>query len=129
MVFRLVADAVMLLHFGFLAIVAVGGYLAWRWPRLAVAHAAAVAWAALSVGAGVACPLTAWEDGARRRAGELGLPGGFVDTYLTGVVYPERHLVAAQLLVAASVAVAWAGLAVRRRARRPAALSRGRRAG
>jgi Protein of Unknown function (DUF2784) len=115
MVYRLVADTVMLVHFGFLAFLAVGGFLVWRWPRLAVAHVAAVAWGALSVGAGLACPLTGWEDLARRRAGEQGLPRGFVDTYLTGVVYPERHLEVAQLLVAAAVAVAWAGLVLRRR--------------
>ena len=88
MLYRLLADAVMLAHFGFLVFLALGGFLAWRHPRVLVLHIAAVGWAALSV-AGMDCPLTAWEDDLRRLAGEPGLPRGFIDTYLTGVVYPR----------------------------------------
>ena len=115
MLYRLLADAVMLAHFGFLAFLAVGGFLAWRWPRVLVAHAAAVVWGALSVFAGLDCPLTGWEDELRRLGAEPGLPAGFVDTYLTGVVYPREHLRAAQLLVAGLIAASWLGLAVRAR--------------
>jgi hypothetical protein len=113
--YQQLAELVMLLHFGFLAYVALGGFLAWRWPWLIVPHAVAVVWGALNATAGIPCPLTAWEDAARGRAGELGLSRGFIDTYLTGVVYPEEHLLTAQLLVAALVAVSWAGFLVRRR--------------
>lgn len=113
--YRLLAELVMLLHFGFLAYVALGGFLAWRRPWAIVPHAAAVVWGALNATVGIPCPLTAWEDAARRRAGELGLPRGFVDTYLTGVVYPEEHLLTAQLLVAALVMVSWAGFVLRMR--------------
>jgi Protein of Unknown function (DUF2784) len=113
--YQLLAELVMLLHFGFLAYVALGGFLAWRWPWLIVPHAVAVVWGALNATAGIPCPLTAWEDAARGRAGELGLSRGFIDTYLTGVVYPEEHLLTAQLLVATLVAVSWAGFLVRRR--------------
>jgi uncharacterized protein DUF2784 len=113
--YQLLAELVMLLHFGFLAYVTLGGFLAWRWPWLAVPHVVAVVWGALNATVGIPCPLTAWEDAARGRAGELGLPRGFIDTYLTGVVYPEEHLLTAQLLVATLVAVSWAGFLVRRR--------------
>jgi Protein of Unknown function (DUF2784) len=112
--YRILADVVMLVHFGFLAFLALGGFLAWRFRWVLVPHATAVAWAVLSV-AGVECPLTGWEDELRRLAGEQGLPRGFVDTYLTGVVYPQDHLLAAQLLVAGLVTVSWVGLAVRGR--------------
>ena len=105
----------MLVHFGFLLFLAVGGFLAWRWPRLLVAHVAAAGWGLLSVLAGVECPLTAWEDALRRRAGAAGLERGFIDTYLTGVVYPAEHLRTAQLLLAGLVVVSWAGVAARRR--------------
>lgn len=108
------ADAVMLAHFGFLVFLAVGGFLAWRFRWVIVPHAAAVVWAVLSV-AGVECPLTGWEDGLRRLAGQDGLPSGFIDTYVTGVVYPQEHLLAAQLLVAGLVTASWVGLAVRSR--------------
>jgi hypothetical protein len=106
------ADAVMLVHFGFLVFLALGGFLAWRFRWVFVPHAAAVAWAVCSL-AGAACPLTAWEDGLRRRGGEQGLPRGFVDTYLTGVIYPPDDLLAAQLLLAGLAAASWVGLAVR----------------
>ena len=110
--YRLLADAVMLAHFGFLVFLALGGFLAWRHRWVLVPHIAAVGWAALSV-VGMDCPLTAWEDDLRRLAGEQGLPRGFIDTYLTGVVYPEAYLRPAQFLVAALIATSWAGLAVR----------------
>jgi len=114
-VYRLLADAVMLAHFGFLVFLAVGGFLAWRYRWLIGLHAAAVTWGVLSVFAGIACPLTAWEDRFRRLAGEQGLTSGFIDAYLTGVIYPREHLLTVQLLVAGAVVVSWAGFALRRR--------------
>jgi hypothetical protein len=113
-----VADVVMLVHLGFLLYVALGGFLAWRYRWLIVPHVAAAGWGLVSATVGVACPLTAWEDAARRRAGEQGLPRGFVDTYLTGVVYPADRLVEAQLLVATIVLVSWTGFTLRERRRR-----------
>ncbi|HYH29058.1 MAG TPA: DUF2784 domain-containing protein [Pseudonocardia sp.] len=115
--YQLLAELVMLLHFGFLVYVSLGGFLAWRRPWLIVPHAAAAAWGAITATVGIPCPLTAWEDAARRRAGEAGLERGFIDTYLTGVVYPQEHLLTAQLLVAVLVAVSWTGLVVRLRRR------------
>ena len=115
MAYRILGEAVMLAHFGFLVFVALGGFLAWRWPRVLVAHAAAVAWGALSVFAGAECPLTEWEDRFRRLGGEQGLPAGFIDTYLTGVIYPRETLFTMQILVAGMVAASWLGLAVRHR--------------
>ncbi|WP_219420084.1 DUF2784 domain-containing protein [Pseudonocardia nigra] len=115
--YQLLADAVMLVHFGFLAYVALGGFLAWRRPWAIVPHAAAAAWGLVSATIGIECPLTAWEDAARQQAGERGLPRGFIDTYLTGVVYPADRLLEAQLLVAALVVVSWVGFALRARRR------------
>ena len=62
MVYRLLADAVMVAHFAFLVFLALGGFLAWRYRWVFVPHAAAVGWAMLSI-AGAECPLTGWEDG------------------------------------------------------------------
>ncbi|MCE3554413.1 DUF2784 domain-containing protein [Pseudonocardia sp. RS11V-5] len=114
MAYRFLADAVMLVHFTFLAFVALGGFLAWRWPRVIVLHAAAVGWGLVSVFAHVECPLTAWEDRFRRLAGEQGLARGFIDTYLTGVIYPREYLSAIQLAIGCLVAASWAGLVLRR---------------
>ncbi len=115
MAYRWLADALMLAHVGFLCYVGLGGFLAWWRPWLVVPHAIAATWGALTVTVGLTCPLTAWEDQARRLAGQRGLPRGFIDTYLTGVVYPQRFLPVAQLLVATAVVVSWVGLALIRR--------------
>jgi Protein of Unknown function (DUF2784) len=109
--YRVLADAVMLAHFGFLIFLALGGFLAWRFRWVLVPPIGAVVWAVLSV-AGAECPLTGWEDGLRRLGGEHGLPRGFIDTYLTGIIYPQEYLRVAQLLVAGLVATSWVGLAV-----------------
>jgi Protein of Unknown function (DUF2784) len=125
MAYALAADVVMLAHVTFLLYVALGGFLAWYRPWLIVPHAAAATWGLLSATVGMRCPLTAWEDAARRHAGEHGLSRGFVDTYLTGVVYPADRLLEAQLLVASIVLVSWVGYAVRLRRRRSAAARQG----
>jgi hypothetical protein len=121
--YRLLATLVLILHFGYLAYVVLGGFLAWRWPRTGWSHAAAVAWAATIVAAdllagGITCPLTYAEDWARRRAGDAPLTTGFIDRYLEGVVYPERYATLAQAIVAAVVLGSWAGFAARRRGAR-----------
>ena len=115
MVYRFLADAVMLTHIAFLVFLALGGFVAWGFRWLIVPHVAAAGWGLVSVLVGIGCPLTGWEDRLRRGAGEAGLSGGFVDTYLTGVVYLQDHLVTARLLVAGLVAASWVGFAVRHR--------------
>ncbi|MFC7107487.1 DUF2784 domain-containing protein [Nonomuraea rubra] len=74
MMYRLLADAAMVVHFAFLLYMAVGGFLAWRWRRTIWAHLAVAAWGVLSVVAGVECPLTLAEDWARHGAGQEGYP-------------------------------------------------------
>lgn len=113
------ADAVMLVHFGFLLFVAFGGFLAWRYRAILPLHVAAIGWASLSVFVGMACPLTTLENRFRELAGRSTLePGGFIDTYLTDVVYPQAHLRTLQALVAILIVVSWIGvLALRSRGR------------
>jgi hypothetical protein len=104
-------------HFLFLGYLTAGGFLAWRWRHTIWAHLAVAAWGLISITVGVVCPLTVLEDWARRRAGEPGLTGGFIDHYLTGVIYPRRYTLLVQALVAACVAASWLGLYLRRRRR------------
>lgn len=114
------ADVTMVAHFAFLVFLVVGGFLAWRWPKVIYAHLAMVAWGVLITVFSIDCPLTGPEDYFRRKAGEEGLGAdGFINTYLTGVVYPEEHLNLVRAAVAIMVLVSWIGFAVlsRRRAR------------
>lgn len=120
MLYRALADLVVVVHLGFIAFVVVGGFLAWRWPRVLWLHLPVVAWALTIVVFSVECPLTPLENHLRHLAGQRGYSGGFIDHYLTGVLYPGRFIVLARALVAAAVLLAYAGLLVRhRRAHRP----------
>lgn len=118
MVFRVLAEATMTVHFAFLVYVVAGGFLAWRWPWAIWPHLVLAGWGFSTIVFGFDCPLTHIENWARREAGEQGLSTGFIDTYLTGVVYPERYTTLLQALAGLVVLVSWAGFVIRRR--RPA---------
>lgn len=87
--FALLADLTLALHLGFIAFVLGGGFLVGRWPRLAVPHLAAAAWGAFVAMTGRVCPLTPLETWFRERAGQSGYEGGFLEHYLTRIIYPE----------------------------------------
>ena len=110
-----VADVVVVAHLAYLVFVAVGGILAWRWPRLLWVHVAAVAWAVSILLLGQDCPLTDLQRHAERRAGEPLDDRGFVDRYLEGVVVPERYTTALRILMGALIAVGWIGCWTRHR--------------
>lgn len=124
MVFRLLADAVVLLHLGFVLFVVLGGLLVLRWPRLAWAHVPAALWGGAIELGGWICPLTPLENELRERAGAATYEGGFVEHYLLPLLYPaalDRDLQTALgigVLVLNAAVYTWIGW--RRRAdRRP----------
>ena len=103
------ADLIVVLHLAYLAFVAVGGILAWRWPRLLWVHVAAVGWAVSILLVGQDCPLTDLQRAAERRAGEAPDGRGFVDRYLEGVLFPERCTTALRVLMGALIVIGWVG--------------------
>jgi hypothetical protein len=117
--YRLAADAVVGLHFGFILFVIGGGFLTWRRPRLAWVHLPVALWGALIEFAGWICPLTPLENALRRAAGDAGYQGGFIEHYLIPVIYPAGLTPAVQLGLGAAVlainGVAYAFLLKRRR--------------
>jgi hypothetical protein len=113
-VYRLIADGVVLFHLGFILFVAFGGIVAWRWPKAFWLHLASVAWGAGIVAIGWDCPLTPLEKHFRRLGGEQGYSGGFVDRYVEGVIYPERYTTLLRYLVGATITIGWLGLYLRR---------------
>ncbi len=88
MPYRLLADAVLLLHLGFILFVVFGALLAARRRRWLPVHLAAAGWGFLVEATGTVCPLTWAELHFRRLAGEAGFEGGFVDHYLLPLIYP-----------------------------------------
>ena len=115
MVYRALADAVVVVHVAFIVFVAAGGLLAWRWPRVLWAHVPAVAWGLGGVTVGVDCPLTPLEKALRRRGGEPAYEGGFVDRYVEGVMFPESFTPVLRAVAAALIVAGWAGALVRAR--------------
>jgi hypothetical protein len=87
--YGLLADLVMVLHFGYILLVVLGGFVALRWHRFALLHVPAVIWALiLELNPGTLCPLTPLEQTLRSRAGESAYTGGFIEHYLSPIIYP-----------------------------------------
>lgn len=88
MIYRLLADSVLIVHLLFISFVIFGGLAVLRSPRIALVHIPAACWGAYIELAGGLCPLTVIEVGFRRMAGETGYSGSFVEHYLLPVIYP-----------------------------------------
>ena len=106
MLYRAAADLVLLLHLGFVLFVALGGLLLLRWSRLVYAHLPAAVWGAWIEFSGGECPLTPLEQYLRRRGGETGYTGGFIEHYLTAAIYPSGLTRGTQMVLGAMVVVA-----------------------
>lgn len=89
MTYRVLADAVLVLHLVFILFVVLGGWLVAIRPKLIWLHLPVVAWGALVEIMGLTCPLTPLENWLRDRGGETGYSGGFIDHYLTPLMYPS----------------------------------------
>jgi hypothetical protein len=113
----LLADALLVVHFGFVlfvvggfALILAGGAAGWGWVRnrsFRITHLAAILFVAAESLAGVACPLTVWEDALRRA--ESGGPS-FVGRWVGRLLYydfPEWVFAVAYVLFAAAVIAAW----------------------
>ena len=121
MIDRGLADLVVAVHLAYIAFIPLGGFLAWKWPRIVPVHLAAVAAALISVTVHYDCPLTGLEKTLRRHGGETPYRNGFVDHYLTGHIYPHGADAYVQLLVAACIVVSYAHILTKwqRTRRRP----------
>jgi nitrite reductase/ring-hydroxylating ferredoxin subunit len=119
MLYRLLADGVVLLHLLFVAFVLLGSLAAMRNLRWACLHLPAAAWGAWIEFSGGACPLTPLENWLRFQGGSAGYSGGFVEHYLLPVLYPAALTRTTQIGMGLLVVVVNGlvyGYAVRRRA-------------
>ncbi len=104
--YRLLTDLVVTLHFAFLLFVVGGGFLARRYRWLVAPHLLAAAWGVYVEGMpGVICPLTPLENALALRAGGAGYSGSFIEHYLVPIIYPDGLTRAAQWMLAALVVV------------------------
>jgi hypothetical protein len=86
--YRLLADAIVVVHLGFVVFVVCGGLLVlWR-PWAALGHLPAAVWGVSVELTGGICPLTPLENRLRALGGESAYSGDFVERYLMPVLYP-----------------------------------------
>ncbi len=105
MLYRVLADLVMLTHAAFVLFVLLGGLLAVRWPRAAWVHLPAAAWGAAVEFFGWFCPLTPLEYSLRRLGGSAGSSGSFVANHVLPIIYPAELTRELQLLLGSAVVV------------------------
>jgi len=103
MLYSILADIVVAIHFLFILFVALGALFVLKWPWVMYLHLPAAGWGALIMFMGWICPLTPLENRLRISAGEAGYSGGFIDQYLMPVIYPAGLTREMQI---------WLGLAV-----------------
>lgn len=118
--YRLLADAVLLLHFavvifvvGGLALILVGNLRGWRWVNrlwFRLAHVTAIGVVVVQAWLGQLCPLTVLESWLRRQAGEAGYHASFVEHWVQRVLFYEAPFwvfSAAYTVFGLLVAAAW----------------------
>jgi hypothetical protein len=105
-VYRALADLVVVLHLAFIGFAVAGGLLSlcWRWAPFV--HLPAAFWGVFVEVTGGVCPLTPLENALRRAAGDAGYSGGFIESWVVPVVYPPGLSPPVQLLLAGVVVLA-----------------------
>ena len=121
MLYRTLADGLVLFHVAFVLFVALGGLLVLRWKRLAWVHVPCAIWGTLVEFGGWICPVTPLEVRLRVLGGEEGYTGGFIENYILPLLYPveltRAHQIGLGTLVLAANLLAY-GLVVRKLGRR-----------
>jgi hypothetical protein len=106
-VYRLLTDLTVAVHFAFLIFIVAGGLLARRHRWLVIPHLLAAAWGVyVEAMPGLLCPLTPLENAFALRAGAAGYQGSFIEHYLVPILYPEGLTSVSQWALAALVVVA-----------------------
>lgn len=121
MMYRLLADVVLLTHLAFVLFAVLGGLLVLRYQKILWWHLAALGWGVFVQWADWICPLTPLENHFRRLGGEAGYAAGFIEHFVLGVLYPENltlevRYVLGAVLIAVNVAV-YSYVILRRRRR------------
>lgn len=89
MYYQILADGVVIVHFGFVLFVALGGLLILQWRSLPWFHLPAALWGVFVELMGWTCPLTPLENWLRTLSGERGYTGDFIAHYFLVMLYPE----------------------------------------
>jgi len=103
MIYRLLADGVLVIHLAFILFVVLGGLLVFKWRRAAWVHLPMAGWGVAIEFFDWTCPLTPLEQYLRRVSGAMGYTGGFIEHYLVPIIYPGTLTRALQVGLGLSV--------------------------
>ncbi len=117
---QILADAVLLVHFGIvvfvlggLALIVAGNLLSWPWVNrrwFRFAHLAAIVWVVLTSWASIDCPLTTVESWLRAQAGSARYDQSFIEHWVQRLLFyeaPTWVFTTVYTVFALLVAAAW----------------------
>ena len=110
MIYSILADIVVFIHFLFIVFAIFGAVLVFKWRWIIYPHLISALWAAMVITMGWICPLTPLENSLRRSAGEAGYSGGFIEHYFLPVIYPEGLTREIQIWIGVGVILINAGI-------------------
>jgi hypothetical protein len=90
MIYRRLADLVVVVHVLLVVFSLCGAFLSWQYVWVALLHIPFAVWVTASFIAGWTCPLTPLENHLRKAGGAQGYECGFVDHYFTPLVTQPR---------------------------------------
>lgn len=109
MIYQALANLILFLHLAFVIFAIFGGLLVLRWHWIWKFHLPALIWGFLVQYFVWICPLTHWENYFRGLAGETGYAGGFIEFFLSSLLYPsiasQLHLYLAFALIIFNIGV------------------------
>ena len=103
MVYRTLADFVLIVHFAFVVFAVFGAFLVVRWHWLVWIHVPLALWAVVVECTGWFCPLTPLEHWLRTKSGVAVQDIGFVEQYLLPLLYPAALTRRLQIVLGAIV--------------------------
>ena len=110
MLYRLLADLIVLVHLLFIIFALLGGLFCLRRKWYALIHVPAAVWAVLIEFRGWFCPLTSLENRLRRMGDAAGYEGGFIEHYLLPILSPPGLTPAIQYFLGAMALAANIGV-------------------
>jgi hypothetical protein len=105
MLFRLAANAVLLIHLAFILFALLGAAIVVLRHWVLIVHLPVAAWGFFIELTGRICPLTYLENYLRLKAGQSGYTESFIEHYLLAIIYPAGLTSGIQFVLAAVVVV------------------------
>lgn len=105
MLYRVLADLVLVAHFAFILFAIFGGLLVLLRFNVIWLHVPALVWGAAIVGLGAICPLTPLENTLRDMADQQAYTGSFLEHYLLLAIYPPGLTREVQVLLATGLII------------------------